>query len=153
MHFFLIAKFVLNISRNNILHSVVRSSHFAKFLSIVCLVYAIQEYFDFTSFFPELADNILFLSVLQDAEVNAKQGTRNLDNARRLAIRNRKMKILILILFVVILLIFLLFFYLYEIGPFSHDPPPVIILPSTTTTITKQYLPKIMFCFFNFEMQ
>ena len=86
-----------------------------------------------------MADNILFLSVLQDAEVNAKQGTRNLDNARRLAIRNRKMKILILILilFVVILLIFLLFFYLYEIGPFSHDPPPVIILPSTTTTITK----------------
>ena len=48
------------------------------------------------------------------------------------------MKILILILFVVILLILLLFFYLYEIGPFSHDPPSVIILPSTTT---------ITFCF------
>ena len=84
-------------------------------------------------FFPEMVDNI-FHNV-NNAEVNVEQGTKNLDKAKKLAIRNRKMKMICgSILFVVILIIFLVL--LYEIGAFSYSSPPVIYLSSTTTTTT-----------------
>ena len=80
-----------------------------------------------------MVDNI-FHNV-NNAEVNVEQGTKNLDKAKKLAIRNRKMKMICgSILFVVILIIFLVL--LYELGAFSYSSPPVIYLPSSTTTTT-----------------
>ena len=80
----------------------------------------------------EMLDNIF--QHLSKAEVNVEEGAKHLDKAQKLAIRNRKMKMMCgSILFVIILIVFLVL--LNELGAFSsspsYPPPP----PPPTTTI------------------
>ena len=77
-----------------------------------------------------MVDNI-FHNV-NNAEVNVEQGTKNLDKAKKLAIRNRKMKMYCgSILFVVILIVFLVL--LYELGAFSYSSSSPAVVYQTTT--------------------
>ena len=77
----------------------------------------------------EMVDNI-FHNVT-NAEINVEQGTKNLDKAKKLAIRNRKMKMYCgSILFVVILIVFLVL--LYELGAFSYSSSPAVVYQTTT---------------------
>ena len=79
----------------------------------------------------EMVDNIF--QHVSKAEINVEEGTKHLDKAQKLAIRNRKMKMMCgSILFVIILIVFLVL--LNELGAFSSSPsyPPP---PPPTTTI------------------
>jgi len=81
----------------------------------------------------EMVDNIF--QHVSKAEINVEEGTKHLDKAQKLAIRNRKMKMMCgSILFVIILIVFLVL--LNELGAFSSSPPyPPPPPPPPTTTI------------------
>ena len=79
----------------------------------------------------EMVDNIF--QHVSKAEVNVEEGTKHLDKAQKLAIRNRKMKMMCgSILFVIILIVFLVL--LNELGVFSSSSSSEYVVIHTTTT-------------------